>query len=158
MSTADAEVAVRWVRGRVELAGALALREEVFYGEQGVPRQEDLDGRDAGALHVVALDPGTGEVIGTLRLLLEERPAKIGRVVVDRRWRRRGIASRMLELALERARREGCAQVRLAAQVRATAVYEQAGFRIESEPFEEAGIPHVWMGCSLAASESAAAP
>jgi predicted GNAT family N-acyltransferase len=157
MSTADAEVPVRWVRGRAELAGALALREEVFYGEQGVPRQEDLDGRDAGALHVVALDPGTGEVIGTLRLLLEERPAKIGRVVVDRRWRRRGIASRMLELALERARREGCAEVRLAAQVRATAVYEQAGFRIESEPFEEAGIPHVWMGRSLA-SESPTAP
>jgi predicted GNAT family N-acyltransferase len=153
MSIAGAEVPVRWVRAPAELAGALALREEVFYGEQGVPREEDIDGRDAGALHVVALDPATGEVIGTLRLLLGERPAKIGRVVVDRRWRRRAIASRMLALALERARREGCPEVRLAAQLQATAVYEQAGFRVESEPFEEAGIPHVWMGCSLAANE-----
>ena len=152
--TADRDAAeVRWLRGSAELAGALALREEVFYGEQGVPREEDIDGRDADAHHVVALDPVSGRVIGTLRLLLEEHPAKIGRVAVDRRWRRRGIAARMLSLALERARREGFAQVRLAAQTRATAVYEQAGFRVESEPFEEAGIPHVWMGRSLTASE-----
>jgi predicted GNAT family N-acyltransferase len=27
----------------------------------------------------------------------------------------------------------------------ATAVYEQVGFSISSAPFEEAGIPHVWM-------------
>jgi predicted GNAT family N-acyltransferase len=153
MSSAADDVEVRWSRGRGEIAGAFALREEVFYGEQGVPREEDLDGRDAGALHVVALDLATGGVVGTLRLLLAEHPAKIGRVAVDRRWRRRGIASRMLALALERARREGCRQVRLAAQLQATAVYELAGFSVESEPFEEAGIPHVWMGRSLTAGK-----
>jgi predicted GNAT family N-acyltransferase len=147
------DVTVRWSRGPAEIAGAFRLREEVFYGEQGVPVDEDIDGRDATALHVVALDPAAGSVIGTLRLLLEERPAKIGRVVVDRRGRRHGIASRMLALALARARAEGCSHVRLAAQIRATAVYEQAGFRVESEPFEEAGIPHVWMACSLGPSE-----
>ncbi len=36
--------------------------------------------------------------------------------------------------------------MRLAAQLAATGVYRRAGFAVESEPFEEAGIPHVWMG------------
>jgi predicted GNAT family N-acyltransferase len=141
---------VRWAGTAQEITAALALREEVFCREQGVPREEEIDGRDGDALHVVALDDG-GRVIGTLRLLLDGPHAKVGRVAVARSARRRGVASRMLSLALERARGEGCSQVRLAAQTQATSVYERAGFRIESDPFEEAGIPHVWMSCSLSA-------
>jgi predicted GNAT family N-acyltransferase len=39
--------------------------------------------------------------------------------------------------------------VRLASQLEARSVYERAGFAVESEPFEEAGIEHVWMGLRL---------
>ena len=55
-----------------------------------------------------------------------------------------------LATAQERAREQGCTQARLAAQTRATGVYERAGFAVESEQFEEAGIPHVWMSRTLA--------
>jgi predicted GNAT family N-acyltransferase len=143
-------VEVRWWRSREELLGALALREQVFHGEQGVPREEDLDGLDERALHAVALArEDATRVIGTLRLVVDGERAKIGRVAVAREWRRRGIAARMLELAVARARELGCAKVRLAAQTAAAGVYRQAGFAIESEPFEEAGIAHVWMGLAL---------
>jgi predicted GNAT family N-acyltransferase len=128
------------------------VREEVFCREQGVPKAEELDGLDDRALHLVALDPDGG-VIGTLRLLVTEGEAKIGRVAVQRPWRRRGIASRMLEVALAGARERGCRRARLASQLQATRLYEEAGFSIESEPFEEAGIPHVWMGRTLEAGE-----
>jgi predicted GNAT family N-acyltransferase len=152
-----AEVAVRWARREAELAGAFAVRERVFCGEQGVPVEEELDGRDEQARHVVALAGETGRVVGTLRLLVEGERAKVGRVAVEREWRRRGVASRMLELALAGAREHGCAQVRLAAQVAATEVYGRAGFSVESEEFEEAGIAHVWMGLSLAPEDQPAA-
>lgn len=147
MSASD--IAVRWVAEPAELAGAIALREEVFCGEQGVPREEELDGRDGEALHVVALAAGEQQVIGTLRLLLEVPRAKVGRVAVRRDWRGHGIASRMLELALTEARAQGCEGVRLASQAHVAALYERAGFVVESELFEEAGIPHVWMGLRL---------
>lgn len=140
---------MRWLRSPEEQLAAFALREQVFYGEQGVPREEDRDGRDDEALHVVAIEPGGRRVVGTLRLLVDADTAKIGRVAVDRRWRRRGIASRMLALAVDGARERGCARVRLAAQVAASEVYRQAGFAVESGLFEEAGIPHVWMGMTL---------
>ncbi len=138
------------MRSREELLAAFALRERVFCGEQGVSAEEEIDGRDEEAQHVVALEPGGEVVVGTLRLLVDGERAKIGRVAVAREWRRRGIASRMLALGVAGARERGCAEVRLAAQVAATGVYRQAGFSVESDTFEEAGIPHVWMGLELA--------
>ncbi len=56
----------------------------------------------------------------------------------------------MLQLALAEVRERGCEEVRLASQRLLCALYERAGFTVESEPFEEAGIPHVWMGLRLA--------
>jgi putative N-acetyltransferase (TIGR04045 family) len=143
------EIQVRWARDPDDVGGAFAVRERVFCEEQGVPREQEIDERDADALHLVALDPEGGRVIGTLRLLVEAEQAKVGRVAVEREWRRRGVAALMLELALSRARELGCVRVRLAAQLAATSVYRRAGFAVESEPFEEAGIQHVLMGRTL---------
>jgi putative N-acetyltransferase (TIGR04045 family) len=151
----DHEIPIRWARGPEDVRGAFAVRERVFCEEQGVPREEEIDERDAHALHLVALDPEGRRVIGTLRLLVDTDRAKVGRVAVEREWRRRGIAARMLELALSRARELGCVRARLAAQLTATSVYRRAGFAVESEPFEEAGIQHVWMGQALAPNDPA---
>jgi ElaA protein len=144
---------IRWAEGAGDISGARAVRFEVFCREQGVSLEEELDGLDDQALHVVVLEAlqggADGPVIATLRLLVSGEQAKVGRVAVQRTWRRRGIASRMLALALERARGLGCTRARLAAQLEAAALYEQAGFSVESEVFEEAGMPHVWMGRNL---------
>jgi predicted GNAT family N-acyltransferase len=146
---ADVQTEIRWARDPEEVRGAFALREAVFYGEQNVPREEDVDVYDRDAQQLVAVEPDSGSVIGTLRLLSFGAEAKIGRVAVAAQWRRRGIASEMLEVALARAREQGFERVRLAAQVVAVALYEQAGFAVESAPFQEAGIEHVWMGLTL---------
>ncbi len=139
-----AEPAIRWASGGEDVRGAIALRERVFCVEQGVPVQEEIDGRDGEATHLVALAPEEG-VIGTLRLLFDGELVKVGRVAVDRPWRGRGIAGRMLGLALERARERGCTRARLGSQVAVVGLYEQHGFAVCSDVFEEAGIPHVWM-------------
>jgi predicted GNAT family N-acyltransferase len=144
-----APVSIHWTTDEAELRAALALREEVFCGEQGVPREEEIDGRDGEATHLVALEPGTGRVVGTLRLLSAGEAAKIGRVVVERELRGHAIASRMLEIAVDEAREQGFGCVRLTAQTSATGVYKRAGFAVESEPFIEAGIEHVLMGLQL---------
>src|SRR6202042_3421512 len=123
-------IPIRWSGGPDELAGAMAVRVQVFCGEQGVPPDEEPDALDDDALHLVALSPGDGldgsSVVATLRLLLGEEVARIGRVAVLARWRRRGVASHMLALAVARARDEGHVRVRLAAQIRAKSLYERA--------------------------------
>jgi predicted GNAT family N-acyltransferase len=143
-----AEITIKWATGADEMHGALSVREQVFCNEQGVSRAEELDGLDDGALHLVAQQQG-GPIVGTLRLLSNGNEAKIGRVAVDRDWRRQGLASMMLELAIAKAKDLGCTKVRLASQLDATGVYERAGFTVESGEFEDAGILHVWMGLQL---------
>jgi predicted GNAT family N-acyltransferase len=144
------DIAIRWAGAPDEVSGAMAVRVEVFCGEQGVPYSEERDPLDDQALHLIALESPDERVVATLRVLSEADVARIGRVAVLAGYRHRGIASRMLELAVARAGRDGHTRARLAAQTRATQLYEQAGFSVESEPFEEAGIEHVWMGCPLA--------
>ena len=146
------EIAIRWARGADELEGALEVREEVFCREQGVPWEEERDELDKVAEHLVGVGPD-GRVVATLRLLCDAGTAKVGRVAVERRWRRRGVALRMLRVALERARERGCHRAALAAQLGALDLYRRVGFSVESDPFVEAGIEHVWMGREL---ESAA--
>jgi predicted GNAT family N-acyltransferase len=138
------EVLLRWAEGEADMQGALAVRMRVFCEEQGVSVEEELDGRDDEAQHLVAVAPG-GEVVGTLRLLFSEDAVKVGRVAVERAWRGSGIAGRMLEMALEESTRRGAGLARLASQVEVIELYRQAGFEVSSDVFEEAGIPHVWM-------------
>jgi len=142
-----APASIRWAQGPADVEGAIALREEVFVREQNVPVEEEVDGRDEEALHLLALQDG--RIAGTLRLLFDGTTVKIGRVAVARASRRRGLAAAMLEEALAEARRRGCTRARLASQVEVLALYERAGFAVESEVFEEAGIEHVWMGRPL---------
>jgi predicted GNAT family N-acyltransferase len=140
---------IRWSLGPDDLAGAIALREQVFCHEQGVPVEEEVDGRDDEALHLVALDADRRRVIGTLRLLFDGDLVKVGRVAVERVSRGQGIAARMLEIALQEARARGVRRAKLASQVEVVPLYEGAGFAVESGVFVEAGIPHVWMGRPL---------
>lgn len=139
-----AAASIRWAGGPRDVEGAIALREEVFVREQKVPVEEEVDGRDAEALHLVAVDDG--RVVGTLRLLFDGTTVKVGRVAVERARRRRGLAAAMIREALSEAARRGCTRARLASQVDVVPLYERAGFAVESGVFEEAGIPHVWMG------------
>lgn len=145
----DADVSVRWAASAQEVQGAVEVRQRVFCGEQRVPVEDELDGRDDEAMHVVAV-AADGRVLATTRLLLYGEVAKVSRVAVDREWRRRGIAARMLDLALAEARARGCEQARLAAQLDVVGMYERAGFEVCSDQFEDAGIKHVSMCLALA--------
>jgi predicted GNAT family N-acyltransferase len=134
-----------WERDQARLR---ALREEVFVREQGVPLDLEWDGLDAGCLHVLA-ESDAGQAIGTGRLLAD---GHIGRMAVQRGWRRRGVGAAMLEFLLAEARRLGMAEVVLNAQTHALAFYARHGFVPEGPPFLEAGIPHQAMRLPLRAA------
>jgi len=136
-------IEIREALGAGDLAAALALRREVFVGEQGVPEDDDIDGRDGEATHFVALDDA--RVIATCRLLEADDRVRLGRLAVDRSARRRGVASALLARAEQWARDRGATEIVLAAQTDARALYEQAGYVARGELFMEAGIEHVMM-------------
>jgi predicted GNAT family N-acyltransferase len=140
-------ITVRPTRDQTEVAAALALREDVFVGEQGVSLDEERDGRDADALHLVVLDDGA--VVGTCRLLFEGRTVKLGRMAVARSRRGLGLARALLTEAETQARTRHARRIVLAAQLNAQALYDRAGYDAYGDVFLDAGIEHVMMAKAL---------
>jgi predicted GNAT family N-acyltransferase len=138
---------VRPPRDERELAAALALREEVFCGEQGVDFDGDRDGRDAEALQLVAVD---GEVLGTCRMLIEPGgTAKLARLCVRSSARGRGVGAALLAAAEEEARTAGAVRIGMHAQTGALRLYERAGYTPYGDRFDEEGIEHLGMEKAL---------
>jgi predicted GNAT family N-acyltransferase len=136
-------IEVRPTRNQTEVAAALALREDVFCGEQGVSLAEERDGRDADALHLVVLDDGV--VVGTCRLLLDGATVKLGRMAVARSRRGLGLARALLAEADATSRALHAERIALAAQLSAQSLYERAGYSAYGDVFLDAGIEHVMM-------------
>jgi predicted GNAT family N-acyltransferase len=137
-------VEVRRIRDRAELEAVLALRDEVFVGEQGVTLEGDRDGRDEEAIQLIAIAED-GAVAGTCRVLVDGEHARFGRLCVHRDHRRRGLARTLLTEAEREARAAGCSSIGLHAQTDALALYVDAGYAPYGERFDEEGIEHQGM-------------
>ena len=131
-----------WTRDRAALA---QIRRTVFIDEQGVPEALEWDAGDAGAVHFLAV-LGDGTPVGCARLLSN---GHVGRMAVLPAWRGCGIGRALLDAALVEARARGQHRVELSAQRHAAGLYARAGFIAVSEPYLEAGIPHVAMHKTL---------
>jgi ElaA protein len=149
---------VRVAESPTERLASWGLREQVFIDEQGIAESIERDGLDDVACHLVAWDGA--EAVGTARILgldAEHRPVpleqavvvKIGRMAVRPVNRRCGIGRRLLDAALDLARRRGIERAELSAQEYVVSFYERAGFRCEGGIYEEAGIPHRQMTRAL---------
>jgi predicted GNAT family N-acyltransferase len=121
----------------------LALRRDVFVGEQHVPPEEEFDAYDLTATHVVALDGGS--VVGALRILFLDEHVKFGRVVVAPTARGKGIASAMMRFAMAHAASLGHTRFYLTAQTDKLALYEKLGFVAFGNEFQDGGMPHLAM-------------
>ncbi len=124
-----------------DLACCHALRRIVFIEEQRVPEAEEVDGRDAEALHLLArLD---GEPVGCARILLDGVTGKIGRVCVLRELRGHGVGVALINAALDVLRaRAGVVQAKLGSQTHAIGFYEKLGFQVTGPEYLDAGIAH----------------
>jgi predicted GNAT family N-acyltransferase len=143
--TADCRltVTVRPVHDRAEVDAALALRVKVFCEEQGVSREEELDGLDDEAVQIVALDESG--VVATCRLRDLGAEWKLERMAVEARVRGLGVGARLLAGTEEEARAAGAQTMVLHAQRRVEPFYSANGYAPEGEAFMDAGIEHIAM-------------
>ncbi len=123
-----------------DIGACHAVRRAVFIEEQGIDEDDDFDGLDEGALHVLATE--NSAPVGTARILVIEGAAKIGRVAVLKSHRGKGVGKQILRSALEISREAGLTRAKLEAQTTAIGFYEDLGFVAEGEEFLDVGIPH----------------
>ena len=123
-----------------DLQKAFSIRLRVFVGEQGVPREIELDADDGRAIHYLAF---VGDkAVGTTRIVIQSGQAKIGRMAVLKGFRGRGVGKALLRRAIGLAMRYEAKAIFLHAQIPVIGFYEKMGFRCVGRRFAEAGIPH----------------
>ena len=124
------------------------LRQDVFVVEQECP-YPDLDGRDdePDTRHVLLRDDDT--LLGYARVLDDRREGepvwRVGRVVLAREVRGRGLADPLMKTALQVAAGR---DVVLDAQSPLVSWYATLGFEVDGPEFLEDGIPHTPMRLS----------
>lgn len=129
-----------------ELYALLRLRSEVFVVEQDCPYL-DADGKDLHpeARHLLGRD-ASGELAAYLRLLpagLSYDEPSFGRVVTSPRHRGQGLGDEMVQVALQRMGELWPGRpVRIGAQAHLTGYYGKHGFAVDSDEYDEDGIPH----------------
>lgn len=122
-------------------------RYEVFACEQKIFQENDFDDLDKIVYHLFLKDED--KVVAYARLIpsgVSYEEASIGRVLVLREYRRKGIATNLMRRGIEFLQ-NGLKEEKivLSAQLYAKKLYEDVGFEIVSDIYNEVDIPHVKM-------------
>jgi ElaA protein len=129
-----------------ELYKLLQLRSEVFVVEQNCVYQ-DIDGKDAKALHLIGED--NGKIVAYARLFKPKdyfEEASIGRVVVKETSRSKKLGHILMREAIQVIETHfEVTQITISAQLYLKHFYESHGFVQTSETYLEDDIPHIRM-------------
>lgn len=146
MTAAGYQIDVRRMEAfsAVDLYALLKLRVDVFVVEQNCAYPE-LDGKDGEALHLrLVID---GETAAYARLWRpENRPPRIGRVIVAPGHRGKGLGETLMREAIRACEVHFPGEpIALSAQSHLERFYRSLGFAPTSEEYVEDGIPHIDM-------------
>lgn len=127
------------------------IRTLVFINEQNVPQTLEWDIDDATAIHFLASDH-YAQPIACVRIVIgsdlnqsTRSTGKIGRMAVLPERRNKGVGTALLRNVMTYLYHHDIQHISLSAQVHAVGFYQRAGFVECSEPYQDAGIPHIDM-------------
>ena len=131
---------------RDELYDILRFRQEIFVVEQK-SWYLDVDGLDQCSLHLLVLDKET--LIGYLRLTppgSKYPETSIGRVSIHEGYRGKKLGDNLLIMGIQKGKDVyGSGSYRISAQEYLISYYEKHGFKVQGNPYDEDGIPHIEM-------------
>jgi ElaA protein len=130
-----------------ELYQLLKLRSEIFVVEQNCVFL-DADDKDYACHHVLLFDDEQ-ELVAYARVVPAGKSyteASIGRIVSSQKVRGKGVGKILTQAAIDAAKNiYGDVPIRIGAQYYAVKFYEQLGFKIDGEIYDEDGIDHIEM-------------
>lgn len=123
-----------WDKHRHQLS---EIRRKVFIEEQSVPEDLEWDNDDKQCFHILVTI--NNKPIATGRM---KPDGHIGRMAVLKEHRNKGIGTAILNELIKVARKHKLNNVYLHAQTSAIPFYEKQNFKVYSDEFMDAGIPH----------------
>ena len=129
----------------LELLEIYKLRSEVFIVEQNCVHN-DVDDNDKIAFHIYSKDYENDNIISYGRIFLENDYVHIGRVIVNKDFRSKGLGRELLKKLIYVSNDKFANKdIFIEAQARLQKFYEEFNFKAISEPFLLDGIPHIEM-------------
>ena len=128
---------VKWIDGYVPLT---MIREKVFIEEQKVMPQLEWDGMDEEAIHFLVYKDE--KAIGCARAFVIENHMQLGRMAILKEYRGEGIGSNLIEKAITTAKLNQLSLIDISAQCHAIDFYKKFGFKVISDIYLDAEIPH----------------
>src|SRR3954453_11306488 len=119
-------VSVRVVRSMEEMTRVIAIRSAVYMGEQHCPFEEEFDGNDFSATHLIC--HREQEPVGCLRIRYFADFAKLERLAVRNESRSNGLAGQIVDAAIELCRKKGYRVLYAHSQKRLLGFWAQRGF------------------------------
>lgn len=123
---------------------AKLIRTQVFICEQGITEADEWDDQDLISQHFVIYDQD--QPIATARLLENN---SVGRVAVLKAYRGQGLGQMIMLEIISYAQKQHRSVLTLSSQVHAISFYENLGFIVQGNSYDECGIPHIEMTMSL---------
>jgi predicted GNAT family N-acyltransferase len=120
-------VTVEVVRSMDEMTRVIAIRSAIYMAEQRCPFEEEFDGNDFSATHLICHKDG--EPVGCMRIRYFAGFAKLERLAVRHEGRGSGLAGRILDAAVDLCRKKGYSVLYAHSQKRFLKVWESRGFR-----------------------------
>lgn len=133
----------KWFDGNGDLTDAHYIRTVVFVDEQGISLEEEFDGTDACAIHLVAYEDGAP--VATGRILKADGQLIIGRIATVKEHRKKGYGDLIVRMLIRKAFSMGEQTQHIHAQKAAQGFYEKLGFVAYGDVYDEAGIEHISM-------------
>ena len=128
---------VKWIDEHESLT---MIREKVFIKEQKVTPQLEWDGIDEKAIHFLVYKDE--KAMGCARALVIENHMQLGRMAVLKECRGEGIGSNLIEKAVTTAKLNQLSSIYISAQCHAIDFYKKFGFKVTSDIYLDAEIPH----------------
>ena len=135
---------IKQVSYQTESQNIIEIRTTVFQQEQGVAPELEFDGLDGSATQFLAF--WHNQAVGTARIrAIDQYTAKIERLAVLPRVRRKGIGKELMREALKVISEQNKSVAVVHAQMYIADLYQELGFIVIGKPFVEADIKHVKM-------------
>jgi len=120
----------------------LELRYNEFFKRFSTSRDIVIDEDENNAIHLVCTE--NNNLIGYCRLVLKDNIAYLSQIVVDEKYRCKGIGRKLINTNEHKAKDLGAAEIRLNAKVELLDFYKKLGYTSVGDvfPSKKTGLPH----------------
>jgi len=133
-----------------ELKQYFQIRHEVFVKGQKIFSKTDKDEYDKGALHIIAIERLTGDVVGVVRCYNKERNTWFGGRLGAAPGNRNGrVGHHLVRFAVSTAKAKGCEKFHAHVQLNNVKFFQRLDWKTIGDAFIYQGFPHHLMEAKL---------